>query len=114
MLFKGARSFVSELSSVVASGVQTLIWAGDADWICNTQGVEAVVNTISYPNSAEFQAKALTPYTVNGIEGGLFKTAGNLSFLRVYGAGHEVPYYSPKLALQAFSQTLAKQALSST
>jgi carboxypeptidase C (cathepsin A) len=30
-----ARSFLSTLSTVVQSGITTLIWAGDADWICN-------------------------------------------------------------------------------
>jgi len=37
---------------------------------------------------------ATTSYTVNGTAGGLFKTLDNLSWIQVYGAGHEVPYYS--------------------
>ena len=36
---------------------------------------------------------ATTSYTVNGTAGGLFKTLDNLSWIQVYGAGHEVPYY---------------------
>jgi hypothetical protein len=35
----------------------------------------------------------VSSYTVNGAAGGTFKTVGNLSWLRVFGAGHEVPYY---------------------
>lgn len=31
----GARSFLPTLSRVVQSGIQVLIWAGDADYICN-------------------------------------------------------------------------------
>lgn len=30
-----SRSLLSTLSSVVKSGVTVLLWAGDADWICN-------------------------------------------------------------------------------
>ena len=30
-----ARSFQTKLAKVVESGIQVLIWAGDADWICN-------------------------------------------------------------------------------
>ncbi|KAF2646397.1 carboxypeptidase-like protein S1 [Massarina eburnea CBS 473.64] len=87
----GPRSFLDELSEVVSAGVNTLIWAGDADWICNWYGVFDVVNAVSYSGKAAFNTKALASYTVNGKEGGSFKTQDNLSFLRVYGAGHEVP-----------------------
>jgi hypothetical protein len=38
---------------------------------------------------------------VNGVAGGQFKTVDNLSWLRVFGAGHEVPYYR-KLSLRSF------------
>lgn len=32
-------------------------------------------------------------YTLNGTSYGQFKTVGNLNYLKVYAAGHEVPYY---------------------
>ena len=51
---------------------------------------------------------------VQGTQGGTFKTVDNLSFLRVFGAGHEVPYYQPALSLQVFEQTMKQQALAST
>lgn len=90
------------------------MWAGDADWICNWQGNYAVANMVSYPQSSAFTAKGLAPYTVNGKQAGTFKSAGNFSFLRVFGAGHEVPYYTPEVALQAFKQTMQKQPIAST
>ncbi|KAF1994320.1 putative carboxypeptidase S1 [Amniculicola lignicola CBS 123094] len=108
------RSFMNQLSAVVASGVTTLIWAGDADWICNWVGVADVADAISYPGQAAFTAKALAPYKVNGVEGGTFKTQGNLSFLKVYEAGHEVMYYQPALSLQVFVQTMKKGVIAST
>ncbi|KAF2258268.1 putative carboxypeptidase S1 [Lojkania enalia] len=108
------RSFLSQLSEVVASGVTTLIWAGDADWICNWFGVLDVANAIKYPSQAAFTTKTLTSYKVNGKEGGSFKTEGNLSFLRVYEAGHEIMYYQPELSLQAFIQTMKKGPIKST
>ncbi|KAM3070492.1 hypothetical protein ACMFMG_010315 [Clarireedia jacksonii] len=109
-----SRSFLSTLSSVVQSGIQVLIWAGDADWICNWFGNLAAANAITYSSSAAFNAAAVKSYTVNGVAGGTYKTAGNLSWLRVFGAGHEVPYYQPALALQAFKQTMSKKPISST
>ena len=51
------------------------------DWICNVEGVEAVVSQLTFPQSAEFNAASLINYTVNGKVVGQFKTAGKLSFL---------------------------------
>lgn len=109
-----SRTFLPELSSVVQSGIQVLVWAGDADWICNWVGGLAVANQVSFSGSSTFASKTLAPYTVNGKQGGTFKTQGNFSFLRVFGAGHEVPYYTPEVAFQAFVQTMQQKALFST
>ncbi|PMD30346.1 alpha/beta-hydrolase [Hyaloscypha variabilis F] len=109
-----SRSYLPTLSTVVQSGIQTLIWAGDADWICNWFGGLASAEALTYSGSTAFKKKAVSNYTVNGATGGTFKTEGNLSWLRVFGAGHEVPYYQPALALQAFKQTMQKKTISST
>ncbi|KAF8859724.1 carboxypeptidase-like protein S1 [Acephala macrosclerotiorum] len=109
-----ARSFLSTLSTVVQSGITTLIWAGDADWICNWFGGLASAEAIVYSGSSAFKSTAVSSYTVNGVAGGTFKSVGNLSWLRVFEAGHEVPYYQPALALQAFKQTMMKGPIAST
>ncbi|KAI0170145.1 putative carboxypeptidase S1 [Pestalotiopsis sp. NC0098] len=109
-----ARSFLETLSEVVQSGIRVLTWAGDADYICNWKGTFGVANALDYASHDEFAAKDLEAYTVNGTELGQFKTVDNLSFLRVYEAGHEVPYYQPELALQVFTQTMQGKAISST
>ncbi|KAH8682722.1 carboxypeptidase S1 [Xylariales sp. PMI_506] len=109
-----ARSTLEVFSEVAQSGIRVLIWAGDADFICNWFGSLEVANQIDYSGHDEFAAKALEPYTVDGTELGMYKTVDNLSFLRVYQAGHEVPYYQPQLALQVFTQSLKGEAISST
>lgn len=109
-----ARSFLSQLSDVVQSGVQTVVWAGDADFICNWFGNLAAANAVTYAGASAFNAAALKSYTVAGAAAGTFKNINNFSFLRVFGAGHEVPYYQPAAALQVFKQTMQQQALSST
>ncbi|PLB52231.1 putative carboxypeptidase S1 [Aspergillus steynii IBT 23096] len=108
------RSFLSALSEVVQSGISVLVWAGDADWICNWIGNYDVANAVEFDGQDEFKGKSLKPYTVNGTEKGTFKTVDNFSFLRVYEAGHEVPYYQPEVSFQAFKQTLQKKPISST
>lgn len=110
----GPRSFLPELNSVVQSGLTTLVWAGDADWICNWMGNYDVAQVVEFDGQEEFRSASLESYTVDGKEGGSFKTVDNFSFLRVFEAGHEVPYYQPALALQAFKQTMQQKAISST
>ena len=109
-----SKNFLPQLSSVVKSGVTTVIWAGDADWICNWFGGQAASEAVTFSGQSTFQAMSLAPYTVSGNQGGTFKTVDNFSFLRVFGAGHEVPYYQPALALQVFDQTMGKKAIAST
>lgn len=58
-------------------------------WMGNYDAAQAV----EFDGQTEFRAASLEPYKVNGVEGGTFKTVDNFSFLRVYEAGHEVPYY---------------------
>lgn len=108
------RTFLPALSDVVNAGVRTVVWAGDADYICNWIGNQAAAEAVTFPGQAAFTAKELVSYTVNGATGGTFKTQDNLSFLRVFGAGHEVPFYTPALALQVFEQTMKGLPLSST
>ena len=76
--------------------------------------MEAAISQLNFPQSAAFNSMSLVPYTVGGVEYGVFKTAGSLSFLRVSNAGLKVPAYQPVLALQVFSQTLSQQPLAPT
>ncbi|KAK7994430.1 hypothetical protein PG991_016018 [Apiospora marii] len=109
-----ARSFLDTLSEVVRTGIQVLLWAGDADYICNWMGGLHVADAVAYPNTTQFNEAGMEPYEVAGVAKGTFKTAGNLSFLRVFEAGHEVPYYQPEASLQVFMQVMQGNVPSST
>ena len=138
------RSSLTDLEVVINSGVHTVIYDGDADYILNYIGVEAMVRTswasllpprpalvlifslfaqvcsLNTSFSAEFESQIFATYTVNGKPAGLYKNAGTFSYLRVFGAGHEVPAYSwrdvPRgaAALQLFTQIMSGHQLSST
>ncbi|CCU77941.1 putative carboxypeptidase S1 [Blumeria hordei DH14] len=101
-------------SGDMQSNLTTLIWAGDADWICNWFGVLTAAESIDFPGASEFRSKEQMDYTVGGKPAGKYKTVDNLSWLRVYGAGHEVPYYKPELSLQVFRQLMGGKIISST
>ncbi len=52
-----------------------------------------MAQAVQFDKEAEFRTKALQNYTVNGKAYGEYKTAGNFGWLKVWGAGHEVPFY---------------------
>jgi hypothetical protein len=77
----------------------------------------ASLNTVYSPLYA---VQNFSTYNVKSKPAGLYKNAGNFSYLRVTGAGHEVPAYLwrsvPRgaAALQMFTQIMSGKPLSST
>ncbi|KAH8102234.1 serine carboxypeptidase [Cristinia sonorae] len=108
------------LETVVNAGVRTIIYDGDADYILNFNGVEAMVDAMQTQFSDEFKQQSFANFTVRGQATGIFKNAGTFSYVRIFGAGHEVPAYkhaslgTGEAALQMFSQIMSGEGLSST
>ena len=69
-------------------------------------GGEAVSLALNFSHATEFRAAGYEPFMVNSQEYGEVRQFGNFSFLRMYEAGHEVPYYQPVAALEMFRRTL--------
>ncbi|RKL45680.1 Carboxypeptidase S1 [Fusarium proliferatum] len=126
----GARSYIGPLADVVKRGINTLLWAGDTDWICNWEGVLWASYALEWPGQKKFVAAPFSNYTINGTAHGRYKTVENLSFLKVWEAGHSVPYYreylrhhpripadkrtEPETALQVFKQVMQKKPIKGT
>ena len=99
-------NFITDLESILDSGVRVSLIYGDADYICNWFGGEAVSKAMNYTHTAQFNAAGYTPMVVDGVQYGETREYGNFSFTRVYEAGHEVPYYQPIASLQLFNRTI--------
>ncbi|KAI0431214.1 Alpha/Beta hydrolase protein [Xylaria sp. FL1042] len=97
---------LEDLEAVVGYGVRVAMVYGDADYICNWFGGEAVSLALNYTHSAEFKATGYAPFLVDGEEYGESRQYGNFSFTRIYESGHEIPYYQPKAALEFFRRIL--------
>ncbi|KAI1742621.1 Alpha/Beta hydrolase protein [Xylaria scruposa] len=97
---------LEDLEAVVGYGVRVAMIYGDADYICNWFGGEAVSKALNYSHTAEFNAAGYAPFVVDGTEYGESKQYGNFSFTRIYESGHEIPYYQPKAALEFFRRIL--------
>ncbi|KAJ7477378.1 serine carboxypeptidase [Mycena latifolia] len=116
------RSTLPALESVLDAGVRVTIYNGDADFIVNYQGIENMLASMTTGAGKALNKQSFATYTVGGRTAGIYKAAGLLSYVRVSGAGHEVPAYKNvpsglavgEAALQMFTQTMANQSLSST
>ncbi|KAI0359086.1 serine carboxypeptidase [Trametes cingulata] len=108
------------LEKVVNASVRTVIYDGDADYILNFDGVEAMVAALETKFSGEFAKQEFANFTVNGQAAGLYKNAGTFSYVRIFGAGHEVPAYTHgtlavgQAAFQMFSQIMSNSSLAPT
>ena len=89
-------NFIEDVEYLLDQGVRVALYYGDADYICNWFGGQAVSLAVNYTHSAEFAAAGYEAFTVDGVEYGEVRQYGNFSFLRIYEAGHEVPYYQRK------------------
>ena len=78
------RSTRPYLEKVINAGIRTVIYGGDADYICNYQGVENMVNALQHGYSSQYASTSWTPWTVDGVTAGKFKNAGTFSYVRVF------------------------------
>lgn len=99
-------NFIEDLEDILTRPVRVALIYGDADYICNWFGGQAISLATKYKHSKQFQAAGYEPFLVDGVEYGETREYGNFSFTRVYEAGHEVPFYQPIAALQLFNRTL--------
>ncbi|KAI4958711.1 hypothetical protein J4E86_004316 [Alternaria arbusti] len=99
-------NFRLDLEYLLSQDVHVSLAYGDADYICNWFGGEAISLAMEYTHSDEFRAAGYAPMLVDGTEYGEVRQYGNFSFARVYEAGHEIPYYQPVAALAYFNRTL--------
>jgi carboxypeptidase C (cathepsin A) len=102
------RDFIRDIRILLDAGVRIHLYYGDADYICNWFGGEAVSLALNYTTAsgAEFERAGYEPLRVDGTEFGVVRQKGRLSFARIYDAGHEVPFYQPKAAQEMFRRVI--------
>ncbi|QDS75179.1 hypothetical protein FKW77_008467 [Venturia effusa] len=108
-------SQIAALSRLLSQGIHVALLYGDADFICNWQGGEAVSFALAslLPTYANFSSAGYADIVVNdSYVGGTVRQFGNLSFSRIYDAGHFVPAYQPETAFQVFARIISGTAVS--
>lgn len=102
------KPFQGYVAELLNKNVPVLLYAGDKDYICNWLGNHAWANELEYKDMYGFQASPLVPWkTKDGELAGEIQNHGIFSFVRVYDAGHMVPFNQPKIALDMLTRWLA-------
>ncbi|KAG9238770.1 carboxypeptidase 2 [Amylocarpus encephaloides] len=99
-------NFRQTLEKLLTENVRVAMVFGDADYLCNWYGGEAVSLALDYPHKKDFAKAGYAPFHIDGEEYGEVRQYSNFSFLRVYESGHKVPSYQPKASLEMFRRTL--------
>jgi len=75
-----------------------------SDYVCNWIGGEVVADMIGAPGYSA--AGYVNISTSDDIVHGQVKQSELFSFVRIYEAGHEVPFYQPLASLEVFARAL--------
>ncbi|TAQ90651.1 hypothetical protein B7494_g1025 [Chlorociboria aeruginascens] len=111
------EALVPDIAALLNSGVRVGFIYGDRDYICNWLGGEAISLAVAAQASSSyttlFPAAGYAPIITNDTYiGGAVRQYGNLSFSRIYDAGHSVPAYQPETAFQVFARIIMGTSLS--
>jgi carboxypeptidase C (cathepsin A) len=101
------------LESKTHPDLRVLVYSGDDDSVCGTIGTQRWIYDLGYP---VLKKSDWTTWTVDGQTAGYVtkfdtsnafgKKNSRFSFVTVHFAGHEVPTYKPKEALDLFEKYL--------
>lgn len=98
---------IEDIAYILDNGVKVAMMYGDRDYACNWIGGEASSQKIPWESQEAFSKAGYTPLVLSPVHsGGLVRQYGNLSFTRVYQAGHLVPSYQPQAAYEIFMRSL--------
>ncbi len=106
---------INQMAYLLSLGVRVALVYGDRDYICNWLGGEAVSFSIAAqsPAYAPFYSAGYADIVVNNsYVGGVVRQYGNLSFSRIYDAGHLIPAYQPETAFTVFTRIIMGSDLS--
>jgi cathepsin A (carboxypeptidase C) len=93
-------NYQNKLPDMLKDGIDVLIYAGDADFICNWYGNKAWTLTLDWSGKDAFNAQEDTAFMVNNAAKGELRSANGFTFFRMYEAGHMTPMDQPEATLQ--------------
>ncbi|RKP32678.1 hypothetical protein METBISCDRAFT_29544 [Metschnikowia bicuspidata] len=108
-LFAGdwMKPYHKNVVDMLESGLPVLVYAGDKDFICNWLGNQAWTEALPWSGHKNFSAAPLRDWKVGNRVAGKVKNHKHFTFLRVFEAGHMVPYDQPENSLAMVNSWIA-------
>lgn len=112
--------FHEVIADMLNDGLRVLIYAGDADLMCNWIGNRAWTLALDWRGKEGFNVAEERAFVAHGpllsegstpIDAGVVHSFNNFAFVRVYDAGHMVPMDQPAVSLDLLSRFLADEEL---
>jgi carboxypeptidase C (cathepsin A) len=100
-----------QMQTILDSGVRVLVYSGDKDFICNWRGGEAWTLDVKWLGKDDFGKEQYKDWMVESKKVGEFKNFQNLTFIRVFDAGHMVPMDQPSTSLYLLDHFIGKQVV---
>ena len=111
MMSDWGHRFDYAIPEMLEAGKRVMIYAGDADIICNELGNRWWVDALEWSGSKAWAEAKDEPWEVDGEHAGTVKSVGGLSFVSVAGAGHMVPMDKPKQGLHMIKSFIQNEKL---
>lgn len=103
------KDFEGIIPEMINSGIRSLIYAGDQDFICNWMGNARWVDAMEWSGAEAYAKTEAVEYVVDGEPAWSVRSVPNLSFMKVYDAGHMVPMDKPKVGMEMIDKFTRNQ-----
>ncbi|AGO13554.1 AaceriAGL328Cp [[Ashbya] aceris (nom. inval.)] len=101
------KPYQRHVTEILDKGLPVLIYAGDKDFICNWLGNRAWTDELPWKHHDDFTKQPIKPWSgPSGDQAGEVKNYKHFTYLRVFGAGHMVPYDVPENSLDMLNTWL--------
>jgi len=94
------------IPALLENNYQVLVYSGMLDFICNWVGGEDWTTAMPWSGQNDFSNTNYTVWSVNGNSAGEVRSYENLTFLKIYNAGHMVPMDQPVNSLDMLKRFL--------
>ncbi|GMF28317.1 unnamed protein product [Phytophthora lilii] len=115
-----SMSYDTYVADLLNDGYRVLIYAGDADLMCNWIGNQAWTLALDWHNKNGFNAAeertSVDPGTIRTnsdavVDTGVVRSFKNFAFVRVFNAGHMVPMDQPAVSLDLLNNYIFNKEL---